>query len=94
MAQGRDAFGDQDAFDYLARDATGTARVKMTYDLQPSTISAIRDIAQRERFGKKGYSAVAAAMLEYAVRQYQAGAVQFEMHLDGDEWVAMLVDAS
>lgn len=58
---------------------------KATYDLDPDTIAAVKDIAVQERV-PRNQSKVAEALLSYAVAQYRAGRLALKVTQDGENW--------
>lgn len=58
---------------------------KATYDLDPSVIDAVGDIAAKERI-PRNKSKVAEALLAYAVAQYEAGHLVLEVEHNGENW--------
>ena len=67
-------------------------RSKATYDLDPETIAKVKEIAMRERFGKKQISVMAQALLDYAIAQYETGAMRIEMVETQEGWKPQAID--
>ena len=75
----------KDAGRKTIRYPSEAARSKATYDLDQATIEGVKGIAAKERL-PRGNSKVAAALLAWAVGEYEAGKIGLQLEQRGPDW--------